>query len=520
MKRTLYFFAFMLLLVSGVRAQTLSAGDIAFIGVNEDSGPGIKDHSFTWIALTDIPAGEVIYFTENGWSNDNTLAVDPTYTSSGFWIGGSEGHFSWTAPAGGLPRGSIVHMYETGSDVMNVSGGGTVSSLIPGTGWNLLAGDQVLAYQSSAGPRPNNVVPNFIAGIHIDDSQSSSIGFDSSTGWSSIANGGSSSHVPPGLTNGVDCIALFNPNNAADYEQDNVKYKGTLVGTACDIRAAINSSFAMGAGNWNADNSTAFDITPTGYATASITNCVGACAITASITAQTNVDCNGNSSGAMTVTQSGGSANYSYVWSNGSTTTNTASSTNSISSLHAGTYTVTITDANGCTATASSTVTQPTVLSASTGSTMNVTCNGGSNGSASSNATGGLTPYTYLWSNGATTSSVTGISAGTYTVTVTDDNGCTSTASTTITEPTALTASTTLDKNVSCNGGSDGELTGSGSGGSSSYTYSWSNGGTTASQVSLPAGTYTVTITDNNGCTATSSKTITSPAALDAGEIQ
>lgn len=162
----------------------------------------------------------------------------------------------------------------------------------------------------------------------------------------------------------------------------------------------------------------------------------------------------------------------------------------------------------------------PCTMTASITSQTNVNCNGDATGSLTVSPASGASPYTYSWNNGASSATANSLVAGTYTVTISDNNACTATASATVTEPTALTASTTLDKNVSCSGGSDGELTGSGSGGSSSYTYSWSNGGTTASQVSLPAGTYTVTITDNNGCTATSSKTITSPAALDAGEIQ
>ena len=110
------------------------------------------------------------------------------------------------------------------------------------------------------------------------------------------------------------------------------------------------------------------------------------------------------------------------------------------------TFSVTATDANGCTASTSATVTEPTALTATT-SVTNVLCNGG-NGTVEVSANGGTAPYTG-------TGSYT-VAAGTYNYTVTDANGCTTTTSVTVTEPTALTA-TTNHTNVSCNGGLDGE---------------------------------------------------------------
>ncbi|KOF02518.1 hypothetical protein OB69_12165, partial [Roseivirga seohaensis subsp. aquiponti] len=250
-------------------SNTLTHGDIAFIGVNEDPGPTSgRDHSFTWVALKDIPAGEVIYFTEEGWRTRNTdTGVDANFTPSGYWVGTSEGHFKWTAPAGGLPKGSIVHIYETGTDVMNVIGGGTVSGILAGTGWSLSTGDQVIAYQTSTGARPAGVVPTFLAAIHLDDGLSPSLGYDATTGWSGLTeNGGSAySNVPPGLTNGFNCISLFNPNDSRDYENDNVRYKGITTGTKSQLMRAINSDYALGAGNWEGNNSAAYDITSSGY---------------------------------------------------------------------------------------------------------------------------------------------------------------------------------------------------------------------------------------------------------------
>ena len=134
---------------------------------------------------------------------------------------------------------------------------------------------------------------------------------------------------------------------------------------------------------------------------------------------------------------------------------------------------------------------------------------------ATASASGGTTGYTFSWSGGGGSSATaTGLTAGTYTVTVTDANGCTDTASVTITEPTLLVASAVVDDNVSCNGGNDGEATASAAGGTTTYSYSWSNAATSANITGLTAGTYSVTVTDANGCTDSTSVTITEPTLL------
>ncbi|MBK8846375.1 MAG: SprB repeat-containing protein [Bacteroidetes bacterium] len=144
-----------------------------------------------------------------------------------------------------------------------------------------------------------------------------------------------------------------------------------------------------------------------------------------------------------------------------------------------------------------------------------VTCKGTATGSASVVSSGGTSPYTYQWSNGVTISNNTGLMAGTYTATVTDANGCTKTCSYTVTQPSALTA-TCSGTNVSCNGGTNGSASVTASGGTTPYSYVWSNGKTTAANNNLAAGTYTVTVTDANGCTKTCSYTVTQPSALTA----
>jgi len=229
--------------------------------------------------------------------------------------------------------------------------------------------------------------------------------------------------------------------------------------------------------------------------------------LVASAVVDDNVSCNGGNDGEATASATGGTTAYTYAWSNAATSA-------TITGLTAGTYSVTVTDANGCTDSTSITITEPAALVAATVLDSNVSCNGGSDGGATASATGGTTAYTYAWSNGATTASITGVAAGTYSVTITDANGCTDSASVSITEPTVLVAATTVDDNVSCNGGNDGEATASATGGTAAYTYAWSSGAATATATGLAAGTFTVTVTDANGCTDTETVTITQPTPL------
>ncbi|HTA26396.1 MAG TPA: T9SS type A sorting domain-containing protein, partial [Bacteroidia bacterium] len=163
--------------------------------------------------------------------------------------------------------------------------------------------------------------------------------------------------------------------------------------------------------------------------TATVTITQPATAVTAFFCGVTGVTCHGGNNGSAQGMASGGTSPYSYHWSNGETK---VTPTN----FSAGTYTVTVTDHNGCTATAAVTITQPTAITVTTTQT-NVSVHNGTNGTATATAGGGTPGYTYHWSCSQTNARATGLSAGTYTVTVTDSHGCTGTASVTITQPPA-----------------------------------------------------------------------------------
>jgi hypothetical protein len=140
--------------------------------------------------------------------------------------------------------------------------------------------------------------------------------------------------------------------------------------------------------------------------------------------------------------------------------------------MTAGTYTITVTDANGCTATTSTTITQPAALTA-TVTGIGVSCNGGNDGQASCIPAGGTPNYTYAWSNGGASANDNNLTAGTYTVMVTDKNGCTITATATVTQPAPITVTTTIKKKPSCDTCCDGIMYSTVTGGTPPYTYDW-----------------------------------------------
>ncbi|WCM41014.1 T9SS type A sorting domain-containing protein [Flavobacterium sp. CBA20B-1] len=221
-----------------------------------------------------------------------------------------------------------------------------------------------------------------------------------------------------------------------------------------------------------------------------------------------NISCNGLNDATINIAPTGGTFPYTYLWSTGDTGT-------SLSNLTPGTYTLTITDLNNCTATEDFVITEPTVLVATNAAQTDVSMFGGNDGAATVAASGGTAPYTYMWSNGATTAAITNLTAGTYTATVTDANGCTATEDFVITQPIPLMVQSVSQTNVSCNGGSDASASIVAIGGNAPYTYQWSpSGGTAATATGLSAGTYSVLVTDHTGNTITENFTITEPDAL------
>ncbi|MFK7808341.1 MAG: HYR domain-containing protein [Saprospiraceae bacterium] len=225
------------------------------------------------------------------------------------------------------------------------------------------------------------------------------------------------------------------------------------------------------------------------------------CFLTSSIN-NTNVNCAEDANGSATITITGGSGDFQYEWSNDATT-------QTISDLEPGTYTVTATDLVGCAIVDQITIIAPQVINTVPMDVNHPNCNNSTDGSIELETTGGTGLYTYLWSNGSTNEDLINAPAGEYTIEITDANGCTSSATFSLTAPAELVSSISDQTNVQCGNDGSGTATIVAEGGSGTITYEWSNGQTSETATGLNAGTYDVVATDANGCAQTNSVTIT-----------
>ena len=222
---------------------------------------------------------------------------------------------------------------------------------------------------------------------------------------------------------------------------------------------------------------------------------------TVDITIDSNLLCFGAANGQLTASVSGMVSTFTYSWSNSSTGA-------AISNLAGDTYIVTSTDANGCTATDSATLVDPTELVGSL-SAMDLSCFGANDGSIASSVSGGTPGYSYNWSNSATTDSIGGLSGGLYELTVTDTNGCELIFDTTLSEPTLLVVNISFTDSSLCVNDSSGMAMANVSGGIADYSYLWSGSNDTIDSISgIPSGTYSMIVTDTNGCVASDTQTI------------
>jgi len=216
-----------------------------------------------------------------------------------------------------------------------------------------------------------------------------------------------------------------------------------------------------------------------------------------------NPTCNGWANGNVVATVTGGTLPLSYSWNGGPPT-----GSNTLASIGAGTYEVVVTDANSASASASITLVEPDALVIDVSN--NNSCAGGSQATAS--VSGGTGGYTYLWETGATTANVSGLSPGNYCVVVTDENGCQATGCTFINSAMALEF---LVQGLACFNFCDASVEADVTGGAPPYTYDWSNGANSPINANLGPGTYSVTITDQDGCTISGSADVINPFVID-----
>ncbi|MFM1874330.1 MAG: hypothetical protein RL266_67 [Bacteroidota bacterium] len=231
-----------------------------------------------------------------------------------------------------------------------------------------------------------------------------------------------------------------------------------------------------------------------------------------------NVSCADQTDGVINLNVSGGSDcdNYSYSWVGPDGFT---SSSKDLSGLEAGTYSVTVTDVNGCTLVNSIDLTEPAAIDLqafpNTYNGFNVTCFGDGDGAINLEVTGGTAGYVYDWSNGESTQDIDSLFVGTYIVLVTDTNGCQASLSVDLTEPLPIVIVPTDTIPVSCNGTPTGQFTVQASGGVPTYSYLWSNGDFDPILNGVSAGIYTVVVTDLNGCQDSLQLEMLEPSAID-----
>lgn len=215
----------------------------------------------------------------------------------------------------------------------------------------------------------------------------------------------------------------------------------------------------------------------------------------------------GGNDGTASADPTGGVPGYSYLW-------NTGATSSSISNLAPGLYSVVITDENGCTNEATTTVASFLCNVTADISSTNATCADGDNGTATASMQGGSGPFTYEWTNGESTATITGLEPGTYGIIIYDGSNCPATADVTITEPDAISISLDASSPILCAGESNGSASVSATGGTGDIDYLWSDGTTGNTATGLVAGTYSVVATDENGCTETFSLELTEPNAI------
>ncbi|MBB79262.1 MAG: hypothetical protein CL844_09710 [Crocinitomicaceae bacterium] len=250
--------------------------------------------------------------------------------------------------------------------------------------------------------------------------------------------------------------------------------------------------------NQYSDSYSAF-VTDNNGCTASLTSIINEPSFPLAISGSVNdVNCNGLSDGSIDINVTGGTIDYIYSWTNGS-------SLEDLSNVSADTYTVTVTDSNNCIATNSFIVEEPSLPLTVLLSKTDVLCHGDTDGQIESLVQGGTQPYTYSWSNSETSQNLTNVPSGIYTLNVTDDNGCSSFTGTTINHPDLLVVSPIVT-DASCFGYNDGEIFLSIQGGIQPYYFNWGNeneillNNSSETLDTLISNDYFIRVRDDNGC--------------------
>ena len=223
-----------------------------------------------------------------------------------------------------------------------------------------------------------------------------------------------------------------------------------------------------------------------------------------------DITCHGENNGSIGITVSGANGAVTYLWSDGNTEKDRTA-------LAAGTYSVTVKDEGGCSASKSFEIKDPVLLTVEE-THIDVAVVNGANGSIDITVKGGTAPYTYLWNDGNTSEDRTGLTAGSYSVTVTDAHKCTTGSTIVISGPNCNIDVAGIAKDITCHDDNNGSIDIDVTNASGNVTYLWNDGSTDGDRSGLTAGSYSVTVKDAVGCTASNSFTIHEPAVIDIKE--
>jgi gliding motility-associated-like protein len=538
--------------------------DISCVGASDGSAlatgsGGTGSYNFNWgtttnDTLANVVAGTyMVTITDSLGCQDTasvTLANPPALTaiitaqSDALCKGDSTGSATVTAGGG---TGAYIYLWadgQAGATNNNLPNGTHIVSVTDANGCSVTA-SVTINEPALALTFASVVIDSTVSCNGGSDGGITAFGVGGTGAYSFVWDNGAGTASITGISEGTYCVTVTDANGctadtcvimteptpvvATITGSTNVSCFGDSTGTATVVGSGgtPNASGAAYSFEWSDGQTTAtatglaantlYQVTVTdGNLCTVVTNItliqpVSAVNVGASVISDFNgqdISCVGESDGSALATGSGGSGSYNFDW--GTTTNDT------LANIVAGTYMVTITDSLGCQDTASVTLVDPPVLTATITSQSNVLCTGDSTGSATVTAVGGTGAYIYLWADGQAGATNNNLPNGTHIVSVTDANGCSVTASVTINEPAlALTfASVVIDSTVSCNGGSDGGITAFGVGGTGAYSFVWDNGAGTASITGISEGTYCVTVTDANGCTADTCVIMTEPTPV------
>jgi len=395
----------------------------------------------------------------------------------------------------------------------------------------ILGGDTIASYANTSSTGTGTVMASITPNCEIQGSTNTNASLVSTIVVDSISLGTTSYYVT--ITDSIGCKAtseaidlIERVNPALSFVSSPVLCNGDTTG-AIDLTATGNGGFVY---DWsNGADSSSLSGLSTGWYSVAVTDSFSCetidsvfvneptvLSLTQTITS--DVNCFGGSDGFANYTFTGGVGGYVYSWSD--STNSWSSDSLNLTGAPAGLYFLNASDSNGCYVLDTVGIDEPSLLVLTIDSTSNLSCYQNADGYVSASVVGGFGSYSYYIDGMIATSlTIDSLNAGTHVVSVVDDNGCSDSASFTLTEPVLLTATTNVSQylggiQVSCNGATDGSIDVFVNGGTLPYSFLWTDGDTTEDRSNIGAGSYSMTVTDEQGCTVTINEVITEPTLL------